>query len=544
MSQAAKKEYTDEYLEVAVRLYDDYRYYAEQALKIKPKTKKQGALIPLVFNTAQTYIYYMLQRQKALIQKIRAFIVKGRQQGCSTFIQGMYFHETSMNYGVKTFIQTHSKDATANLYGIAQRFLKNLSDDIRPHVSISNTTKLTFDELDSGYSVSTAGSKDTGRSDTIDHLHGSEVAFWGSTHDHTTGLLQAVPDAPNTSIIMESTANGLGGYFHKGYTSAEAGKNGDYIAIFTPWYWQDEYRKPVPAGFKLTEEEAEYIELYDTYPIFKEDWVIEMITRKIDLEQMVWRRDKIAEFEGDVDRFNQEYPATAQMAFQYSAVDSFIPAKSVVAALKRPQYRSYGAIVGGFDPSLTETGDKKGFIYRQGANVWGLEYPKLKGHDAMVAFCKKKLDDKVIVLDRLFILAGGGGFGIWDTLDNDGYCDDDRVTLVNEGKGALEEHKYVKKRAEMSDAVKQALIDPDRPLSICIDEKYKDTFTTELTSEGATEDSMNRTLIEKKDKVKVRTGYDPAGYDALKATFAEKVIKNHVVGRNEHFAVVDDDPLM
>jgi hypothetical protein len=545
-SAQRKTEYTPEEIEIAIQLHDDFEFYAAHALKIKPKSKQEGALIPLKINTAQRYLRYRIEKQKQLIGMVRAYVLKGRQQGCSTYIEGEFFHDTSMNYGIKTFIQTHSKAATKNLFGMSQRFLKNLPLDLKPHVGTSNTTELIFDELDSGYAVSTAGSKETGRSDTIDNLHGSEVAFWNQTNDHTSGLIQAVPYAKGTKIVLESTANGMGGFFHKGYVSAEAGTNGDYIAIFIPWHWQEEYRKPVPEGFTLTDEELEYMELYGSYPEFKDNWEVEIVRKTLDVEQIVWRRDKIAEFEGNVAKFNQEYPATAQMAFQYSAVDSFIPATAVIAALQRPQYRSYGAIVAGFDPSHTEHGDKKGFIYRQGANAFGLDYPKLKNHNAMVTYCKKKLDNKVIVLDKLFVLAGGGGYAVYDDLVDDGY--DDRVELVNEGKDADEAHKYSNKRAEMSAHVKEALIDDDMPLSFDIDPKYHDTFTTELTAEGSTEDHACRTVIEKKEKAKIRTGYDPAGYDSLKATFSRKIIRKHVTGGNHGNASLqrlgDNDSLL
>jgi hypothetical protein len=532
MGQAQRK-WTDEQLAVGRRLYDDYEYYAEQALKIKPKDKTAPGvvkgLIPLKFNVAQRYLHWRLKKQMREIGRNRAFILKGRQQGCSTYIEGDYFHDTTMNYGIKTFIQTHSKKATANLYGMAHRYLNNLPDDIRPHVSTSNVNDLIFDEIDSGYTVSTAGSAETGRSDTIDKLHGSEVAFWKSTNDHTAGLVQAVPDVPNSKVIFESTANGLGGYFYKGYTSAEAGLNGDYIAIFIPWTWQKEYSKPAPEWFVLTEQEAEYVELYDKFPVFDEHGEVSFIKKKITNDQMYWRRCKIAEL-GSEAKCNQEYPFDAKMAFQFSAVESWIKPESVLKAFKRPQYRSYGAITAGFDPSFTADGDRKAFIYRQGANVWGLEYPKLDDHDAQVAYCKRKLDGNIYI-DRFFIDFGGGGAAIYQCLDRDGYNKDGRIELVNSARTAEEDVKYANCRAEVTDRIKLALNDNNMPLSINIDPDLEDAMLTDLTAEGATEDRGNRLLIEKKEKVKVRLGISPEGKDALGLTYSKAVVRQHVMGQ-------------
>src|SRR5262249_59464457 len=95
---------------------------------------------------------------------------------------------------------------------------------------------------DSGYKVGTAGTKAVGRSSTIQLFHGSEVAFWPFADTHAAGVMQAVPNEKDTEIILESTANGIGNFFHQTWRNAEAGKN-DYIAIFVPWYWSEEYRR-------------------------------------------------------------------------------------------------------------------------------------------------------------------------------------------------------------------------------------------------------------------------------------------------------------
>jgi hypothetical protein len=534
MTQATQQdEYTQEELDEYVRLHEDFEYYAPHALKIKPKDKKHPGivkgLISFKFNTAQKYLRWRLREQKKRIGRNRAYVLKGRQQGCSTYIQGEYFHETSMNYGIKTFIQTHSKKATANLYGMSHRFLKNLPEDVKPHVGVSNTTELIFDLLDSGYAVSTAGSAETGRSDTIDKLHGSEVAFWKSSLDHTAGLLQAVPDVEGSSIILESTANGLGGPFHKGYTTAAAGLNGDYIAIFIPWFWQDEYRKKAPADFELTEKEAKYVEIYTDFPEFDENGDVTMVKGKIENDQMYWRRCKIAEFEGNEAKCNQEYPFDAEMAFQYSAVKSFISAECVNEALIRPQYGSYGAVSAGFDPSFTGDGDRKAFIYRQGPNAWGLDYPKLKDHDAQVNFLDGKLRQVVPYIDRLYVDWGGGGVNIVQSLHNLNPEYIDRVVVVNSSNQDLEPLKNHNIRAGMSARLKEHLLCNRTPLSIKVDPKHKDAFLVDMTAEGAFENNSNKLQMEKKEKVKVRLGLSPDGSDALKLTYSENFVRKHVM---------------
>jgi hypothetical protein len=92
-------------------------------------------------------------------------------------------------------------------------------------------------------------------------FHGSEVGFWPNAQQHAAGILQAIPDEPGTEVFKESTANGVGNYFHKEWQDAEAGLS-EYIAIFVPWFWSEEYRKEVPEGFTLDDEEEKYREAY------------------------------------------------------------------------------------------------------------------------------------------------------------------------------------------------------------------------------------------------------------------------------------------
>ena len=80
----------------------------------------------------------------------------------------------------------------------------------------------------------TAGSGGVGRSYTFTNLHISELAFWpGNKKETMTGLLQAVPNLPDTMIIVESTANGFE-YFKEIWDKAVKGEN-DFVPLFVGW---------------------------------------------------------------------------------------------------------------------------------------------------------------------------------------------------------------------------------------------------------------------------------------------------------------------
>ena len=165
---------------------------------------------------------------------------------------------------------------------------------VKPTVSKTNAKELVFGLLDSGYKLGTAENKRVGRSATIQLLHCSEVAFFSNAVEHSTGIMQAVPNAAGTEVILESTANGVGNYFHQEWQKAEAGIS-DFIAIFVPWYWQDEYQEPIGGDFKRSSHEEELKEQYNLTD-----------------NQLQWRRKKIIQLSvSGVDgekSFCQEYP--------------------------------------------------------------------------------------------------------------------------------------------------------------------------------------------------------------------------------------------
>ena len=310
------------------RRKDDLRFFCEECLKIRPKS---GELAPLRFNSVQAYVDQRLDEQKKTTGRVRALILKARQEGVSTYIAARFYHRVTHFKGVQCFILTHEQSATDNCFGMVERFQKHSPQGMAPTTGASNAKELYFSRLDSGYSVGTAGSKAVGRSKTVQLLHGSEVAFWPNAAEHFAGLVQTVPDLDGTEVILESTANGIGGEFHERWQQAEAGE-GDYQAIFCPWFWSNDYQRPPPIGFEINEEEEDYARMYG-----------------LSVQQMVWRRAKLAELK-DPNLFKAEYPATAAEAFQATGHDAFIPGQLVMSARKR-ECEAIGSLIVGVDPA-------------------------------------------------------------------------------------------------------------------------------------------------------------------------------------------------
>lgn len=491
-------------------LRDNFPVYAARALKIRTKGVRinptdpndlrcEDPIKPFVLNFSQRYIHARLEKQKKETGSVRALLLKPRQHGASTYSGGRLFHQSSHRFGAKAFILTHDSAATDNLFNMVKRFYKHLPSEIKPAVGTSNRKELIFDNLDSGYRVGTAGNETVGRSDCVQLFHGSEVAFWPNGENIFAGLGQSIPFAPNTEIILESTANGMGNFFYQQWQLAVAGKS-EYIAVFIPWFWVPEYYRTPPEEFVLTAEDREYQKLYS-----------------LSDGQMAWRKLKIASLNDNLELFKQEYPANPEEAFQFSKTDSFIPAELIVAARKQQDHVSYGAVVAGYDPKQ-EGSDSNAFVYRQGHNVWGLEYHDFKTPGEQIAFLKTKLDQKIPYIDRLFIDYGGSGWGIAGMLTEDGYGE--RVRVINFGAAALNKLAYRNRRAEMWARTKEALMDLTAPLSL----PDSDRLQAEATCIGSSFTSSNQLTLQPKKEISI----SPDGFDAVVLTFAERFVRKHV----------------
>lgn len=322
------------------RLRDDYPYYARHCLKIRTK---EGKLQPFVLNPIQHKLDAIVEQQRAQGKPVRIIVLKARQVGISTYVEGKLFQRTVMRPLTHSLIVAHKEDASTNLFNMSRLYYEELPPALRPMVKASNAKELIFENPDSDplrkqqnpglrsrIKIETAQNTGAGRSETIHNLHASEVAFWPRAGEVMLGLMQAVPNTPDTMVVLESTANGVGGYFYDLWRRAEAGET-DFVPVFFPWHEHPEYRMPVPPGFRPTDEEHILKETYDLTD-----------------EQIAWRRWCIANnCGGDEILFRQEYPANPQEAFITSGRPVFDVAKLTLRLKQVTGKGERGSIEGG-----------------------------------------------------------------------------------------------------------------------------------------------------------------------------------------------------
>lgn len=483
------------------RLKDDFIHYASRCLKVRPKESldKDGkplGLIPFELNRAQMHIHERIERQKGETGKVRAICLKGRQQGCSTYVGGRLYHLTTHSHGLQTFILTHALDATQNLFKMAQRYYEHTPALVKPSITISNSKELIFGALDSGYKVGTAENKGVGRSSTIQAFHGSEVAFWSNAAEHAAGIMQAVPDAKGTEIILESTANGVGNYFHQMWQKAEAGDS-DFIAIFVPWFWQEEYYREPPADFNPTEEERELMHQYG-----------------LTHGQLVWRRKKVVDLSingvNGERLFKQEYPNNSTEAFQLTGEDTYIQSDLVMRA-RKSKCESYGTMVLGVDPARFGD-DRTAIVRRHGRKAFGLETYIKKDTMEITGIVHSIYQEEKP--DKIFVDVGGLGAGVVDRLNE--LLPKGIVIAVNAGSTPLNARAYLNKRAEMWGLLRDWLDDNQSVQIPDSDELHADLCNIRYKI-----DSNSRLVMEQKAEMKKRGIRSSDTADALCLTFAQ-----------------------
>lgn len=272
----------------------------------------------------------VLEGDRMARQPIRLILLKARQWGGSTLVQMyMAWIQSCLRRDWNSLICAHVKDAASGIRGMYTKLLDNYPADLwdgdekpqfKPYERTCNVRQI----VGRGCRVTIGSSEnqDAVRGADYAMAHLSETAFWASTPQRSPqGFIQAVCGAitlqPDTLVAVESTANGVGNYFHTEWLRCKEGR-GDKHAVFVPWYEIEIYRlaPPSPEAVAATLDDYER-RLWDM---------------GLALDQVYWYRRKAAEY-GSLDQMHAEFPTDDVEAFLNSGSGVFSPA--CVEALRK-----------------------------------------------------------------------------------------------------------------------------------------------------------------------------------------------------------------
>lgn len=285
----------------------DFYLYCEKNLRI---TSKKGELIKLRPNVAQRKLIDAVMKDLSMGRPVRYIVLKARQMGLSTIIEALCFWWAATHKYVSAAIVAQDSEAAGVIYQMFQRYYDNTAQEFKPVTKYYTKNDLTFDDengkgLKSQIRTMVAKKGATGRGQMNRFVHGSEVAFWEGGSEIVAGLLQTVPLLPETFIFLESTANGMGGYFYDEWQYAKKGES-SFNPFFFAWHEHPEYELNVPSKWGSYDgEERELLRIFKELKYPQSTW-----KRKLQ-----WRRTKMKEFRSDPEKFYQEYPLNDMEAF-------------------------------------------------------------------------------------------------------------------------------------------------------------------------------------------------------------------------------------
>jgi len=268
----SKKKITPEDYRNCRRLFHNQRLYSALFLKIKDKS---GKLVNFVWNRTQRHVYATMLWAYHLGLQPHFLILKARQQGITTFCQSLGFHSTATRPGIEALVLAHDRETSQAVFEKSQTFWKYLPPDFRPARRTKNKKELDFCDLESKFSIGTAGGGETGGvARTLNFVHATEAGLWPKGGYNTLSALRECLPIESGFLSLESTAYEPTGVFFDKWDLCKDNLNvikkwvrngrrgapdmrGSFIPIFIPWFLHEEYRIPLLPGeeINLTEEE-------------------------------------------------------------------------------------------------------------------------------------------------------------------------------------------------------------------------------------------------------------------------------------------------
>ncbi len=287
--------------------------------KFAPLSKvriKGGDLVPCIPQPAQLKMWRLIEPKIRQGLPVRVVAHKARQVMVSTMLASLAFQRTPFFPGRRVGVFAHLKPAAHNLFEYYETFAKTYRPSGAYGINIElpaevehNASAIEWANA-SRVEVFTGGNPDNIRSYRSNFLHLSEFAFFENQEAALTAAMQTMLPVAGTFAFVESTANEAGDEFEKLVLRAMGGDE-VWSFFFFGTHEHPQHRMELgmePAAFqrKLTKEENEIRANFG-----------------VPLEFLKWRQYKIAEMNGNTDKFRQEHPMTPGEAFLYAGRPRF-----------------------------------------------------------------------------------------------------------------------------------------------------------------------------------------------------------------------------
>ena len=248
---------------VRLRSLHDFPFWAATFVYIKNKEVGQpDCLFRLSY--PQRRFVAMLESMRLANKPIRIILLKARQWGGSTTSQlYMAWLQLIHRTGLNSLIISNYNKGSETIKGMFKKMIEayplsmlhEVGDRYSPNeeklvgVGRSGLTQL-VPQRNATISIGSAESPDSCRGGDYALVHLSEVGLWKATdgkkpEDIVRSACSGVLYRPYTMIVYESTANGVGNFFHNEYVAAKDPEiKSQFHPLFISWFDIELYRLP------------------------------------------------------------------------------------------------------------------------------------------------------------------------------------------------------------------------------------------------------------------------------------------------------------
>ena len=218
--------------------------------------KSTGKNIPYRLNYPQILLLAKLEKMRRRGKPIRLVLLKARQWGGSTLVQlYMAWIQLFVRQGWNSVIIAQTKDTARRIKSMYSRTLAKFPAEVIfrvPKIKFSPKENSTADFIitdeggrtirDNTVTIASFENFEATRGANFAMAHFSEVAYWVNTPGKTaealiTNISGGMLNAPLTLEVLESTANGMSGYFYDEYQIAiDPKKKSSREALFIPFF--------------------------------------------------------------------------------------------------------------------------------------------------------------------------------------------------------------------------------------------------------------------------------------------------------------------
>lgn len=301
------------------RYKHDFEYWAYTCIKIQDKESLED--VPFKLRRGQRKLLAKLESQRLAGIPIRVILLKARQWGGSTLVQ-IYMmwiqqiHKTNWHMAICAQDDNASKNINEMYTRAAEMYPTEMGTiTLKPYARSSKNRICA--ETGGIIGVGSYLNPNQFRSYNYPMTHQSELGLWEDTLKRKAAnvaqsLRNSVPNVPYSVIVMESTAKGVGTFFHNEWIAATEG-NSRYIPVFVGTWEIELYQAEIMDHEKFVDEMSDYdwfmwnlgatLEAINWYKLYKSgenytDWQMQEEFPNTSIEAFVASGQKV---------FNPEY---------------------------------------------------------------------------------------------------------------------------------------------------------------------------------------------------------------------------------------------